>query len=207
MDGARARVVLLCGPSGSGKSHVAARCGLPVVRLDDFYRDIDDPALPRSDALGVVDWDDPASWKADDALAALERLCRDGRAEVPLYDMARSVASGTVDVELGQSATVVAEGVFAPLLVAELRSRGLLADAVVLHRAPWQNFHRRLRRDIAEKRGPLPVLWKRGRLLMAAEPGIVSAAEEQGCRRVRLDELEALLAELRAGPDGHGTAH
>ncbi|MEV5267167.1 uridine kinase, partial [Streptomyces werraensis] len=37
-----ARVVLLCGPSGSGKSLVSARSGLPVLRLDDFYKEGDD---------------------------------------------------------------------------------------------------------------------------------------------------------------------
>jgi uridine kinase len=29
-------VVLLAGPSGTGKSHLADSLGLPVVRLDDF---------------------------------------------------------------------------------------------------------------------------------------------------------------------------
>ena len=30
-----ARVILLCGPSGSGKSRIAAASGLPVIRLGD----------------------------------------------------------------------------------------------------------------------------------------------------------------------------
>jgi uridine kinase len=34
---AAARVILLTGPSGSGKSSLAALTGLPVLRLDDFY--------------------------------------------------------------------------------------------------------------------------------------------------------------------------
>ncbi len=49
-----ARVVLLAGPSGTGKSHLAELVGLPVVRLDDFYRDGDDDAMPRS-PIGIVD--------------------------------------------------------------------------------------------------------------------------------------------------------
>ena len=40
------RVVLLCGPSGSGKSLLAALSGLPVLRLDDFYKEAGDPTLP-----------------------------------------------------------------------------------------------------------------------------------------------------------------
>ena len=34
-------------PRASGKSRLAAATGLPVLRLDDFYRSGDDPALPR----------------------------------------------------------------------------------------------------------------------------------------------------------------
>ena len=40
------RVVLLAGPSGTGKSSLAALTGLPILRLDDFYKDGDDPTLP-----------------------------------------------------------------------------------------------------------------------------------------------------------------
>ncbi len=60
----RARVIVLAGPSGSGKSRLSRRVGLPVLNLDDFYKDGSDPSLPRVD-LGhesIVDWDDPASW-------------------------------------------------------------------------------------------------------------------------------------------------
>ena len=34
-----ARVIVLAGPSGAGKSRLAERLGLPVLRLDDFYKD------------------------------------------------------------------------------------------------------------------------------------------------------------------------
>ena len=79
-DGLVARVVLLAGPSGSGKTHLAEESGLPMLDLDDFYKDGDDPTLPRHPTLGIVDWDDPASWDAAAALAALEQICRDGAA-------------------------------------------------------------------------------------------------------------------------------
>lgn len=193
MDGLRACVVLLCGPSGSGKSHIAARSGLPVFRLDDFYRDADDPALPISEELGIPDWDDPRSWKADDAVAALQQLCTEGRTTCPTYDIGLSAATGTYDVVLGDAPAVVAEGVFAAEIVDELRSRGLLADAVVLHRPPWKNFVRRLARDLKERRKPPHVLWQRGRILMAAEPSIVATAADHGCRPVEASELAALL--------------
>ena len=76
------RVIVLAGPSGAGKSRLAERLGLPVLRLDDFYRDLDAPGLPlvtEGANAGMVDWDDPRSWDHDAAVAALEELCRTGR--------------------------------------------------------------------------------------------------------------------------------
>ena len=83
----RQRVVVLAGPSGSGKTRLAQRLhaehGWPVVRLDDFYRDVDDPALPRDESLGIVDWDHPDSWNAPAAVAALVDLVESGRTTAP----------------------------------------------------------------------------------------------------------------------------
>jgi uridine kinase len=199
MDAPRAQVVLLCGPSGSGKTHIAARSGLPVFRLDDFYRDGDDPALPISAELGIPDWDDPRSWRADDAVAALDALCREGRTTVPTYDISLSATTGEAQMELGGAPAVVAEGVFAAEIVEHLRDRGLLADAVVLRRAPWKNFVRRFARDLAERRKPPATLWRRGRILMGVERDVVQSACDRGCRAVEAAELAALLRRLRDG--------
>ncbi len=43
-------MIVLAGPSGAGKSRLAERLGLPVLRLDDFYKDGGDPTLPRIEA-------------------------------------------------------------------------------------------------------------------------------------------------------------
>ena len=67
------RVVLLAGPSGSGKSSLAAVTGLPVLRLDDFYKEHDDPSLPLVDGSSDIDWDSPRSWDADAAVDERER--------------------------------------------------------------------------------------------------------------------------------------
>ena len=72
-----ARVVLLCGPSGSGKTRIATHSGLPVFRLDDFYKDGDDPSMPYSYELGIPDWDDVGTWHADRAVNALVAICHE----------------------------------------------------------------------------------------------------------------------------------
>ncbi|MEQ4500436.1 MAG: ATP-binding protein, partial [Nocardioides kribbensis] len=100
----RARVIVLAGPSGSGKSRLAERIGLPVLRLDDFYKSGGDPTLPRITEganAGIVDWDHPDSWLPEDALEAMVALCRDGRAEVPVYDIAHDGRTGTRLLDLG----------------------------------------------------------------------------------------------------------
>ena len=74
-------------------ARLAERLGLPVLRLDDFYRDGDDPSLPRITTganAGLVDWDDPDSWLGTEAVVALGELCRTGRVETPVYDIPTS---------------------------------------------------------------------------------------------------------------------
>lgn len=44
-----ARVILLTGPSGSGKTSLLRRVGARRLRLDDFYRDGDEPGMPLLD--------------------------------------------------------------------------------------------------------------------------------------------------------------
>ena len=196
MDEGSARVVLLCGPSGSGKTRIATRSGLPVFRLDDFYKDLDDPTLPLSAELGIPDWDDVRAWHADRAVDALETVCREGHVEVPTYDIGRSRAAGTTVFQTHGAPVVVAEGVFAADIIGELRDRGILADAVVLMRRPWKNFVRRFARDLAERRKPPGTLWQRGRLLMAVEPAMVATAAGKGCRRLDAHGLATLLTTL-----------
>jgi len=188
-------LVLLAGPSGSGKTHLAERSGMPLLDLDDFYKDGDDPTSPRHPTLGIVDWDDPGSWDAAGAQGALEAVCRDGAADVPVYDISRDGRVGTRRFEVGGSPAFVATGIFAAELVAGARERGLLADAIVLRRSRAKNFLRRLRRDLAEHRKPPLTLVRRGLNLLRAEPAIVARQVALGCRACnRNDTLDALRA-------------
>ena len=196
-----ARVVLLAGASGSGKTSLTRRVGLPTLALDDFYRDGDDarrdPPLPMR--FGIVDWDDPASWDADAALAAVERLCRTGAADVPVYDIPTSRRTGTARFDLGDSRVFVAEGIFAAELVPRLRAHPegerLLADALCLTLHPAVTFGRRLLRDLAEMRKPPLTLVRRGFALARGERALVARWIALGCRPCSIPEAEA---ELRA---------
>ena len=189
------RVVIVAGPSGAGKSRLAAnlqnRHGWPIVRLDDFYRDGDDPALPIL-PMGVPDWDDPRSWHADAAVHALVTLCQKGTVDLPTYDIgqSRTVGHSAVTAEEGQ--LIVAEGIFAAEVIAELKAAGVLAAAYCVHTGRWLTFCRRLVRDLAERRKPLWVLWRRGLSLCRQEPEIVARHVGLGARPV--SPSEALTA-------------
>lgn len=194
-----AHVIVVAGPSGSGKSRLAERLHLPVLRLDDFYKDAGDPTLPRIASgpnAGLVDWDDRASWLADDAWSAIETLCRDGAADVPVYDIAHDGRTGWQRLDLAGSSYFVAEGIFAQEVVPRAREAGLLADALCIRQHPVVTFWRRLVRDLRERRKPPPVLVRRGLALLRAQGGVVARAESMGCVAVTPDEAVARIGLL-----------
>jgi uridine kinase len=186
--------VLLCGPSGSGKSLVAARSGLPVLRLDDFYKEGDDPTLPLVKASSDVDWDHPQSWDADVAVAAIAELCATARTTVPVYDIAQSARTGKETLHIDGTPVFIAEGVFAAEIVERCRELGLLADALCLTRGPFTTFRRRFLRDLKEGRKSVPFLLRRGWRLMRAERSIVARQTALGAYACDRDEALGRLA-------------
>ena len=194
-----ARVIVLAGPSGAGKSRLAERIGLPVLRLDDFYKSGGDPTLPRITEganAGIVDWDDPASWLLDDALVALESLCRTGRSEVPVYDIARDGRVGWQTLDLGEHDLFVAEGIFAQEVVPACREADLLAAAFCVRQHPLVTFWRRLTRDLREHRKPPLVLVRRGIALLRDQRRVVERAVERGCEPVTSEQAHAAVRRL-----------
>lgn len=196
-DAARAprTVILLAGPSGSGKSRLVRVTGARQLRLDDFYFADTQPGLPMRD--GRIDWDDVGSWDVEAAVRALQELVATGRTMAPLYSIQQNRATGTHRVELAPGEVLVAEGIFAPDLLAHCRTRGVLVRPVWLDRPRVANFSRRLRRDLAQKRKPPAVLVRRGMVLLREEHAKRDHALALGFEPMTMRRLEALVGQLQ----------
>lgn len=190
---------MLAGPSGSGKSRLAERLrrahGWPVVRLDDFYKDADAPDLPRSEQLGMVDWDHPDSWDETAAITALRTLLATGSAVMPTYDISVSRAVGEHTVTARPDDLVLAEGIFAAEAIPALRAAGLLHSAWCIRHQRLKTFGLRLARDLTERRKPPLTLVRRGWVLMRDEPRVIARHAELGARPATPREVESILAD------------
>ena len=132
----------------------------------------------------------------DDALAALTALCREGRAQVPVYEIAQNGRSGSRTLDLGDVRLFVAEGIFAPEVVPACASAGVLAAAYCVRQHPVVTFWRRLTRDLRERRKPPLVLVRRGVALLRDQRRVVAHAVHLGCEPVTPDEAHARMVTL-----------
>lgn len=200
-----AHVIVLAGPSGAGKSRLAERIGLPVLRLDDYYKSAGDPGLPviaDGANAGLVDWDHPDSWLPAEAMDAVRRLCELGSADVPTYDIAHDGRTGHRLLELDGHPLFVAEGIFAQEIVPACREAGLLATAYCVRQHPFVTFWRRLTRDLREHRKPPLVLVRRGLALLRDQRRVVDHAVRLGCEPVTPDEALELISALQTRARG-----
>lgn len=184
-------VVVLAGPSGSGKSRLAARLGWPVLRLDDFYREHSDPDMPQS-SLGIIDWDHPGSWDHEAAMKAITDLCHAGVAQVPVYDIGLSKRTGAATL-FASDGRLAAEGLFATRIIDECRKAGILDAAICVRHHRFVTFLLRLSRDLREGRKAPHVLMRRGWRLMRAEPAIITDAVAHGCTPMTPRQSERFL--------------
>jgi len=176
--------------------------GLPVLRLDDFYRSGDDPDLPKITEganAGIVDWDHPGAWHAEEAVRAICELARTGRTVAPAYDIARNGPSGTHEVDLAGEPLFVAEGIFAQEVVGACREQDVLAAALCLTQHPLVTFWRRLTRDLREHRKPPLVLVRRGWALMRDQRRVVADAAARGCEVVSPHAAAERIRAMRRG--------
>lgn len=185
------RLVLIAGPSGSGKSRLAHATGCPSLRLDDFYFDADHPGMPQT--LGITDWDDPRSWAAETAVAALRELLTNGEVVTPTYSIAESRRVGSHTLRLEGADCLTAEGIFAIEFLATCRAAGLEVEAIYLDRPAPLVFWLRLRRDLAKKRKPPLILLRRGLALWRAQPALKRKALAAGFTPL---SMRAALAHL-----------
>lgn len=191
-------LLLVAGPSGCGKSRLSRIAdeagGVTTLPLDEFYRDLDHPGLPRT--LGIVDWDDVASWDCAMAIETIGQLLETGSADVPLYDISQSLRVGSRVLDMGSSRVLLAEGIFAPPLLAAARAAGLPVEALWLARHRTTNFARRLARDLREKRKTPTVLLRRGAAIFRSEPQLAREAMAAGFRPVGMREATRVVAGL-----------
>lgn len=199
-------LVLVSGPSGSGKSHLARLGGdqgaLATISLDEFYRDEDYPGLPQT--LGIVDWDHPDSWDGALAASTIGELLTAGRAEVPIYQSSLNRRVGSQEVDVCDSTVLLAEGIFAAELLGECRKRDVPAVPIWLDRPRVLNFLRRFVRDLREHRKPPLVLVKRGWALMMAEPAMRAKAVAAGFEPLPMRRARAKVSRLAKVRHGAG---
>lgn len=208
------RVVLLGGASGSGKSYLARRHGRPHLALDAYYREISEDGreleFPRT-PYGEIDWDDPRTWNLQAAVDAVVELIETGRTSVPDYSITTSSVTGSRTLHLGETApgeraaqpadagapVIVAEGVFADVAAEPLRQvcsgLGVRLDAYYIDQDVVTTAARRLVRDVAERRKPIPFLLQRGWALARSERGSRARHLAAGFRPVPKARLRSAL--------------
>ena len=170
---------------------MARLAGCPTLNLDDFYYDADHPGLPASH--GRIDWDDPATWDAAAAAAAIETLLRTGAAEVPRYDISRSAAVGTHTITVGDLNCFIAEGIFAVEAAEQCASAGITVERLYLDRPRVLVTILRFVRDVREQRKSLPVLIRRGVALFRSQPELRARAVAAGFRPVGLKQAVDII--------------
>ncbi|MFA5359176.1 MAG: hypothetical protein WC310_05180 [Patescibacteria group bacterium] len=109
-------LIAIAGCSCSGKSFLAKALNeaspATILPLDNFFRDIDDPALPR-DKNNRHLFEAPESYWKDQYLAAAVALLTGKTVILPTYDLATNKRLPTTGQTVSPNTTIVAEGLYA----------------------------------------------------------------------------------------------
>jgi uridine kinase len=173
----RAHIIGVAGPSSSGKSELARQLamrlpGTGIVSLDSYYRGIDDIPLEERRKVNF-DHPDSLDWELlHEHLAAIS----EGRAfDEPVYSFA-GYARTSQTRRIEPSEFLIVEGLFV-LYWPELRA--MLDTKVYVQTDPAVCFHRRLRRDVAERgRAPESVREQYERTVRPSAEWFVSPTEK-----------------------------
>lgn len=191
-------VILLGGPSGSGKSYLASKYGNPHLPLDEYYRQISEDghpvAFPRT-AYGEIDWDHSGTWNKEAALRAIDELLETGRTMVPNYSIATSSYNGHREIR-SDKGPIVAEGIFLYELLEPLRNKGINVQAYYVDEPALVTGIRRFVRDLAQRRKPVLFLLKRGYALFRVHGADRNKYRERRFILKSKPELKKLLAQL-----------
>lgn len=116
------RIIMLAGPSSSGKTTTARLLcehfeslghSASVISLDDFYRNMSDPAYPKNEN-GKPDPESPDALHLAEIRACLAAVAAGERTVIPRYDFktASRVGEG-VPLELPEGGVLIVEGLHA----------------------------------------------------------------------------------------------
>ena len=128
------RIILLAGPSSSGKTTTALNIGrrlaekgvhAPVISLDNFYRNRNE--IPY-DQDGQQDLETVEALDIPKINSCFEELIETGKSDFPIFDFKRSERSEEVQhIELGEQDLIIMEGIHAlnPRLTQRVANKGL----------------------------------------------------------------------------------
>ena len=122
LEASGARIVLLAGPSSSGKTttanilrdHLADRGHeTAVVSMDNFYRDKDDPAYPQNED-GGLDYEAVSALHTDKIHDCIATLLKGGAVKIPKYIFGEGMAlKDAIPISLPAGGFVIMEGLHA----------------------------------------------------------------------------------------------
>ncbi len=128
-SGAAPLLVCISGPSCSGKTTLGEELALvytqkvgqsaAVLRMDDWFRDIDDCKLPRAEN-GASSFDWPQSYRYSDLRKAVAALAAGREIIYPSYDLAGNRRQPSFDRIMRSSKLIIIEGLYSILFCRDL---------------------------------------------------------------------------------------